>query len=55
MVALVGLDATSAYLLDNNDVSKFIVVPRERLLADWRASTGWAVTPVYTPAAPLPI
>lgn len=54
MVALVHLDAKWAALLDNNAVGKYIWVPRERLLAEWRASYGWAVTPIYTPAAPLP-
>ena len=54
MVALVHLDSEWACLLDNNSVSKFIWVPRETLIAEWKASYGWAVTPVYTPAAPLP-
>jgi hypothetical protein len=55
MVALVHLDANWACLLDNNDVSKYKWVPRSALLAEWEASYGWAVTPVYTPAAPLPL
>ena len=50
----VHLDSKWAAILDNNDVSKFIWVPRETLIAEWRASYGWAVVPVYTPAAPLP-
>jgi hypothetical protein len=54
MVALVHLDDKWAAILDNNDVSKFNWVPRETLIAEWRASYGWAVAPVYTPAAPLP-
>lgn len=54
MVALVHLDNKWAALLDNNDVSKFIWVPRETLIAEWKSSYGWAVSPVYTPAAPLP-
>jgi hypothetical protein len=54
MVTLVGLDKKFAYLLDNNAVESFIVVPRATFLAEWRASYGWAVTPVYCPAAPLP-
>ena len=52
-VALVHLDDKWAAILDNN-VEKFIWVPRETLIAEWKASYGWAVTPVYTPAAPLP-
>jgi len=54
MVALVHLDDKWAAVLDNNNVSKFIWVPRETLIAEWKASYGWAVTPIYTPAAPLP-
>jgi hypothetical protein len=54
MVALVHMDEKWAAVLDNNNVSKFIWVPRETLIAEWKASYGWAVTPIYTPAAPLP-
>jgi hypothetical protein len=54
MVALVHLDDKWAAILDNNNVEKFIWVPRETLIAEWKASYGWAVTPIYTPAAPLP-
>ena len=54
MVALVHLDDKWAALLDNNAVEKYIWVPRETLIAEWKASDGWAITPVYTPAAPLP-
>ena len=53
-VALVHLDSKCAMLLDNNDVDHLIVIPRERFLAEWRASGGWALTVVYAPAAPLP-
>lgn len=54
MVALVHLDSKWACLLDNNAVDTFIWVPRETFIAEWKASYGWAITPVYTPAAPLP-
>ena len=54
MVALVHLDDKWAGILDNNSVEKIIWVPRETLIAEWKASYGWAVTPIYTPAAPLP-
>jgi len=54
MVALVHLDDKWAAILDNNNVERFIWVPRETLIAEWKASYGWAVTPIYTPAAPLP-
>lgn len=53
MVTLVHLDAKWAAILDNNNIEAFIWVPRETLIAEWKASYGWAVTPVYTPAAPL--
>jgi hypothetical protein len=54
MVALVHLDGKWAGLLDCNDVGKVRWVPRERLVAEWKASYGWAVTVVYSPSAPLP-
>jgi len=54
MVTLVHLDAKWAAILDNNNVSKFRWVPRETLIAEWKASHGWAVTIIYTPSAPLP-
>jgi hypothetical protein len=53
-VALVHLDEKWAAILDNNSLSKFKWVPRATLIAEWKASHGWAVTPIYTPAAPLP-
>ena len=53
-MALVHLDSKCAMLLDNNDVDHLIVIPRERFLAEWRASGGWALTVVYAPAPPLP-
>jgi hypothetical protein len=54
MVDLVALDDKYACLLDNNHIENFIWVPRETFLAEWKSSYGWAVTPVYSPAAPLP-
>jgi len=54
MVTLVHLDDEWAAILDNNNVSKFKWIPRETLIAEWQASAGWAVTPIYSPAAPLP-
>lgn len=53
MVALVHYDDEWAGILDNNDISQIIWVPRETFLAEWKNSNGWAVTPVYTPAPPL--
>ena len=54
MVALVHFDAKWAGILDNNKIEKIIWIPRETLIAEWKASYGWAVAPVYTPAAPMP-
>jgi hypothetical protein len=53
MVDLVHLDDKYACLLDNNSPNKFIWVDRNSFLAEWRASYGWALTPVYAPAAPM--
>jgi len=55
MVCLVGLTDSEAILLDNNDVRHLIRVSRGDFLDDWRGSHGWAITPVYSPAAPTPI
>ena len=54
MVALVHLDDKWAAILDNNRVDQFNWVPRETFLSEWRNSGSWAITPVYTPAPPLP-
>lgn len=54
MVALVHLDGKWAAVLDNNGVNEFIWIPRETLIAEWEASYGWAVTPVYGACPPLP-
>ena len=54
MVALVHLDNKWAGILDNNSVESIKWVPRETLIAEWKASHGWAIAPVYDPAAPLP-
>jgi len=54
MVTLVHLDNEWAAILDNNDVDKFKWIPRATFIAEWKASYGWAVTVLYSPAAPLP-
>lgn len=54
MVALVHLDNKWAAVLDNNNVKKYIWIPRETLLAEWEASYGWSITPVYGACPPLP-
>jgi len=53
-IALLHLDDKWACLLDDNDVSKYKWVPRERFLSEWRASNSWAFAVIYAPAAPLP-
>jgi len=49
-------DTTQEYaaILDNNNPTRYIWMPRDTLISEWRSSYGWAVTPVYSPAAPLP-
>lgn len=62
METLVHLDHESAALIDNNFPGKFRWLPREQFLREWRdgqngpltGNGGWAFTPIYTPAAPLP-
>jgi len=54
MVVLVHLDSNWAGLLDNNHVENIIWVPRATLIAEWRASHGWSVTPVGSPYPPMP-
>jgi len=54
-IALVHLDAKWAGLIDDNDTSKIIWVPRETFLAEWRTSNSWAFAVLYAPPAPLPI
>jgi len=55
MVALVHLDNQWAAILDNNDIEKFIWIPRAALIAEWQASYGWATTVLYTPCPPPPV
>ena len=55
MVALVHMDDEKVGLLDNNDIENIIWVDRERFMSEWKNSNGWAVTPIYTPAPPLPV
>jgi hypothetical protein len=54
MVCLVHLDGARAGILDNNDTSRVRWVDRRTFVNEWRACGGWAVTPVYSPAAPVP-
>lgn len=54
MIALVHLDDKWAAILDDNAPDHYNWVPRERFLSEWKASNSWAVTVVYSPAAPLP-
>ena len=54
MIALVHLDSEWAGILDNNDIDTITWVPRDTFMAEWQNSNGWAVTPIYSPAPPLP-
>lgn len=62
METLVHLDSEQAALIDNNFPDKFRWLPREQFIREWRSGPkgpltgngGWAFTPIYTPAAPLP-
>ncbi len=54
MVTLVHLDEEWVAIIDNNATKNFIWIPRDRFIAEWKASYSWAVTPVYKPAAPAP-
>jgi len=54
MVNLVDLTPKYACILDNNDPRRFKWMDRDQFLWNWKASEGWAFTPVYSPAAPLP-
>jgi hypothetical protein len=53
-VTLVHLDDQWAGILDNNRTSSVIWVPRREFIPNWRRYGGWATTPVYSPAPPLP-
>jgi len=55
MVNVVHLTDKLVGILDNNDVRKFKWIDRDRFMQNWKTSEGgWAFTPVYSPAAPLP-
>lgn len=54
MVTLVHLDSKWAAILDNNSISEFVWYSREEFISEWKSSRGWALTPVYSPPAPLP-
>lgn len=54
MVLLVHIDDETVGLVDNNQVNDVLWVPRDRFIAEWKASMGWAVTPVFDPVPPIP-
>lgn len=54
MVCLVHFDEKYAGILDNNRIDKIKWMTREAFVKEWKNSSGWAVTPVYSPPAPLP-
>lgn len=53
-VCLVHLDSERAGILDNNRTNEIIWIGREEFVRRWRGYGGWATTPVYAPAPPLP-
>lgn len=53
-VCLVHLDRERAGLLDNNRIDRIIWINRDEFVRNWRRYGGWACTPVYSPAPPLP-
>lgn len=53
-VNLVHLDANKAYLLDNNRPKEYIPIDRKEFIYNWKSYGGVAVTPVCSPAPPLP-
>jgi hypothetical protein len=56
MLNLVDLNDRYASILDNNRIDVIQKVPRDKFVAEWRRSGGWAVTPVIGhPASPLPV
>jgi hypothetical protein len=44
----------SAVLLDNNRIEKFIWVEKQAFLRAWRGYGGFALTPLFRPAPPVP-
>jgi hypothetical protein len=54
MVNLVGLDDRVARILDSNSPERIHELPRAEFLREWKASGGWAVTPVGAPPPPNP-
>lgn len=58
MVTLVQWDTQGpdqkAYILDNNKPDRLLHVPKEKFLADWKASGSWAFTAMYRVPPPLP-
>lgn len=54
MVDVVHLTPKWVGILDNNDVRNFKWIDRRQFMSNWKSSQGWAFTPAYSPAAPLP-
>jgi hypothetical protein len=54
MVALVHFDDQWAGILDNNHTDTIYWMPRDKFVAEWKNSNGWAVAVIYAPAPPLP-
>lgn len=53
-VNLVDLNETHAVLLDNNRTDRYIHIPREEFIREWRRYGGFAWTLVYNTPPPYP-
>lgn len=53
-ICLVHFDEQWAGVLDNNNIGHIEYIDRDTFIRNWRGFGGVAVTPVYTPTAPLP-
>jgi hypothetical protein len=53
-VCLVHLDSERAGILDNNRTDRIIWISRDEFVRRWQGYGGWATTPVYAPAPPVP-
>jgi len=54
MVNLVGLTRQTAQILDSNFPDRIQHRPRDDFLREWKASGGWALTPLGAPPPPDP-
>jgi len=53
-IVFVGYQDGRAVLMDNNHPSRLEYVEKQRFIRAWRGYGGFALTPVYSPAPPIP-